>query len=186
MTFIFSWLSMLIQTWSFKELRSVVLSNLVKLQINQRTQPLNIFSSKLQLWGTRICWRPVQEKLSTNILVTSSLGKSQWRIHHSGFSEDCTQGHWNKVSGSQHDEVPHFGRSVQTRWISLKATITDRVWERSGNISEHKRWKPNTIWHIFLDWSSSWSGILRLPVPSLSWFRSGRGSSHSLTSLAFQ
>ena len=53
----------------------------------------------------------------------------------------------------------------------------DALRNRSGNIPEHKRGKPETKWGSFPGWSSSWSGILRLSVSSFNLLRRRRGAS---------
>ena len=42
-----------------------------------------------------------------------------------------------------------------------------KVRNRSGKVAEQKVGKPGTNWRSFPVWSASWSGILRLTIPSL-------------------
>ena len=59
----------------------------------------------------------------------------------------------------------------------LNPTDTDALRNRSGNIPDHTCRKPGTKWGSFPGWSLSWSGTLRLSVPSFNWFRPKRVSS---------
>ena len=75
------------------------------------------------------------------------------------------------VPGVQQDRVPHFGCSVWSRRISLEPTDTDALRNRSGNIPEHKRGKPENEWGRLPDWASSWSRHLPQPDYTKLWPR---------------
>ena len=85
-----------------------------------------------------------------------------------------------KLSQEFSSRVPHHGRSVQARRISLEPTGTDILRSRFGNIPERWGRKPGSKWGSFLEWSPSWNGILCLLCQQPNWLGPGRDLSQTV------